>query len=158
MKKWLFIASILALSTGMQASIDGIYMLPKNTQGKQSIIEIFQKDGKYYGVGFALKDGQEITALDSKNPDKKLQNRPIRGSVFLWLECQQDACNGKIYSFDKGKVYPTKVSLQGEKLQVKIDVMFGPTFEWTKLNKEESEAFNNKRLNTNILDVSMLKN
>lgn len=158
MKKWISIVSILALSTSMQANVDGIYILPKNTEGRQSIVEIFQKDGKYYGVGFASKDGQEINTLDSKNPDKKLQNRPIKGSVFLWLECKQDACSGKIYSFDKGKVYPTKTTLQGEKLQVKIDVMFGPTFEWTKLDKEESKAFDSKRLDTNALDVSMLKN
>lgn len=139
----------------MQANISGIYMLPENTEGEQSIVEIFQKNGQYYGVGFALKDGKENTLLDSKNPNKKLQNRPIKGSVFLWLNCQQETCSGNIYSFHKGRMYPIKALAKQEKLQIKIDVIFGPTFEWIKLSKEESKEFDSKRLDINTIDVSM---
>ena len=146
------------LSISANAAVHGIYVLPKNDKGKESLVEIFEKNGKLYGVGFGTKDGSPNTDVDSKNPDKKMQNRPVRGSVFLEMSCKSDdTCVGKVYSFDKGKVYPIKTTLKNNLLQIKVDVLFGPTLEWKKLNEAESAPFNDKRLDVSTLDTTMPK-
>lgn len=69
-------------------------------QGQRSIVEIFEKKVKLYAVGFAHNDGSINTDVDSKNPNKSLQKRSIRGSVFVEMKCQSDTtCVGKIYRF-----------------------------------------------------------
>ena len=126
------------LSISANAAVHGIYVLPK--------------------IGFWAKDGSPNTDVDSKNPDKKMQNRPVRGSVFLEMSCKSDdTCVGKVYSFDKGKVYPIKTTLKNNLLQIKVDVLFGPTLEWKKLNEAESAPFNDKRLDVSTLDTTMPK-
>lgn len=140
------------------AVVHGIYLLPKDDKGKESLVEIFEKNGKLYAVGFANKDGSINMELDSKNPDKTMQNRPVRGSVFLEMKCKNDdTCVGKIYSFDKGKVYPIKTTLKNNILQIKIDMLFAPTLEWKKLSERESAPFADKRLDINSLDISISK-
>lgn len=138
----------------LSAAVHGIYLLPKNDKGKESVVEIFEKNGKFYGVGFANKDGSVNTELDSKNPNKALQNRPVRGSVFLEMSCKSDeSCVGRIYSFDKGKIYPIKSSLKNDNLSIKIDVLFGPTLEWQKLSEQQAKPFADKRLDVQSLDT-----
>ncbi len=140
----------------LSAAVHGIYLLPKNDKGKESVVEIFEKNGKFYGVGFANKDGSVNTELDSKNPNKALQSRSVRGSVFLEMSCKSDdTCVGRIYSFDKGKTYPIKSSLKNDKLFIKIDMLFAPTLEWQKLSEEQAKPFMDKRLDVQSLDTTM---
>lgn len=151
MKKIIFGLVFINICFG---DIAGIYQMPKNNQGKESIVEIFQRDNMYYGVGFSSKNGDMKDALDSNNPDKSLRSRHISGSVFLWLDCKETECSGHIYSFEKGKTYPTLVSLKENELTIKIDVFFGPTFKWKKLNAEEMAPFLPNKLDTTSLDIS----
>lgn len=157
-KRFIILCFLSIVSISANAAMPGVYLLPKDNKGKKSLVEIFEKSGKFYGVGFATKDGSIDNDVDSKNPDKTMKNRPIRGSVFLEMSCKEnDTCVGKIYSFDKGKVYPIKTTLKNNVLQIKIDVLFAPTLEWKKLSDTESAPFNDKRLDTNKLDTTMPK-
>ncbi len=132
--------------------ISGIYLLPKDSNNKQSIVEIFEKNNKFYGFGFATTDGINNN-LDTKNPDKKLQNRPIRGSVFINIECNESKCTGEIYSFEKGKTYPIKVSTNNNTLEIKVDVLFGPTFIWEKLDNKEASKYEDRRIDINKIEI-----
>ncbi|WP_395002097.1 DUF2147 domain-containing protein [uncultured Helicobacter sp.] len=155
----MFLKMLMAGCLGMvslNAAVSGIYLLPKDDKGKGSVAEIFEKNGRFYGVGFAASDGSVNTDVDSKNPNKALQSRPVRGSVFLEMSCKSDdTCVGRMYSFDKGKIYPIKSSLKNDNLSIKIDVLFGPTLEWQKLSEEQAKPFADKRLDVQSLDTKM---
>lgn len=154
MKK--LIALCIVSFASMNAAINGIYLLPKNDKGKESIVEIFEKNAKLYAVGFANNDGSINTDVDSKNPNKSLQKRPIRGSVFVEMKCQSDTtCVGKIYSFDRGATYPIKATYANDTLSIKVDTFFGPIFEWKKLTQAQAMRFEDKRLDTANLDTTM---
>ncbi len=120
------------------------------------MIEIFEKNGKFYAVGFAISDGSTNTELDSKNPNKALQSRPVHGSVFLEMTCKSnDTCVGRVYSFDKGKIYPIKGTLKNGIFSLKVNMLWGPTLEWKRLSEEQAKPFVNKRLNVQSLDTTM---
>lgn len=132
--------------------INGIYLLPKDSKDKQSVVEIFSKNKAFYGVGFTTTNGINKD-VDSNNPNKSLQNRPIRGSIFLNMKCNNNKCNGKIYSFEKGKTYPIKAMLKNNTLEIKVDVLFGPMFIWQKLDETQALKYNNERLDINALEL-----
>lgn len=148
----LIISSVFAFGN----DVAGIYLLPKDSKNRQSIVEIFEKDNKFYGFGFATTDGIN-TDLDVNNPDERLKNRPIRGSIFLNMDCANSQCIGKIYSFEKGKTYPIKTKLKNNNtLEIKVDVFFGPTLVWEKLDNTESSKYDNRKLDKNKIEIMEL--
>lgn len=144
----LMISAVIAFAN----DVSGIYLLPKDSKDRQSVVEIFSKNETFYGVGFATADGIS-NELDSNNPDKNLQNRPIRGSVFLNMKCNNNECNGKIYSFEKGKTYPIKAMLKNNALEIKVDVLFGPKLIWQKLDNTQAAKYDDRRLDVNTLEL-----
>lgn len=134
--------------------ITGFYLLPKDSKERQSVVEIFSKNNKFYGVGFTTTKGIN-NDLDSKNPNPSMRSRHVRGSVFLELECSNMECKGNIYSFEKGKTYPTKVVLRDNKLEFAINVLFGPTFIWEKLNDMQMMPYQDERLDTSKLNTKL---
>ncbi|GAB0173829.1 DUF2147 domain-containing protein [Helicobacter trogontum] len=143
---------IMSMTFAFANDISGIYLLPKDSKNRQSIVEVFNKNERFYGVGFSTTNGIN-NDLDLNNPDKKLQNRPIRGSVFLNLNCFETPCTGQIYSFEKGKTYPVKATLTNNTLEIKVDAFFGPTLIWEKLDKSQAAKYENQRLDVNSLEL-----
>lgn len=137
--------------------ISGVYAVIAN--GDESYVEVFQKNKKYYAVGFANKSGKS-GGNDVKNPNEKLRNRPIQGAVFLWglsFKKDKEYTGGKLYNFSNGMQYYVSVKQQenGIKLRISKDAsgLFGKSVEWRKLNDKEIAPYANKRLNVDNLQL-----
>ncbi len=129
MRKTLSFFVLVLLGTALYAQnadkVVGVWL----TQDGDSKVTI-SKDasGKYNGVitwlKEPLKDGKP--KVDDKNPDKKLQNRPVNGlrilEGFEFNQKNNEWINGKIYDPKEGKTYkclmwfdkdPNKLSVKG---------------------------------------------
>jgi uncharacterized protein (DUF2147 family) len=107
-----------------------------------AIIEIYQRDSKYFGKITWLKDplndkGKPQT--DENNPDPKLRKRSIMGLVILRdLVYDRDNLwiNGMIYDPDSGDDYNCKMSLKDNNtIELRGYVgfpLFGRTEVWTR--------------------------
>lgn len=85
---------------------------------KSSKIEIFKtKDGNFAGRIIWLKEPNTTDGkakLDSKNPDAKLQKRPLMNLVILTglkADGKSKYVSGKIYDPKSGKTYSAKAEL-----------------------------------------------
>lgn len=119
------------------------------TDGGQSKIEIFKKDGKYFGKISWLKepngpDGQP--KVDNNNPDEARKKDPIVGLVLLkefTFDGEGAWKNGEIYDPESGKTYKCTMKINEEgKLDVRgyIGVpAFGRSTVWSRPPKEESK-------------------
>lgn len=133
-----FLLTVFAFGEG----ISGYYLLEKDDEGKQAIIEIFEKDGKYYAYGIGNNDG--TFSRDVNNPDEKLKGRSLRGVVFMWglIQDGNEWDDGKIYNTSNGKTYSASAKLEGDTLKVKATVWgFGKTLTWKKLGTEDVIPF-----------------
>lgn len=113
------------------------------TSNKESIIQIYKTaSGSYQGKIVWLKNANDEGAkpkTDSKNPDKKLRNRPLMNLVVLSNLAQNKKNNydgGKIYDPQSGKTYSCKAELSDAntlKLRGFIGVsLIGRTETWTR--------------------------
>ncbi|MFH2096581.1 MAG: DUF2147 domain-containing protein [Bacteroidota bacterium] len=115
------------------------------TEENKSIVEVFEKDGKYYGRIIWLKEPNDDDGLpkkDTKNPSEKLRDRPIKGIVFMKGFEYKDGKweNGKVYDPESGNLYSGTLKL------ITIDEMdlrgyigislLGRTSKWTRYKKE----------------------
>lgn len=112
------------------------------TEENKSVISIFKKGEKYYGKIISLKEpndehGQPKT--DKENPDEDLQNRPVKGIVFLTdFEYTGDNVweNGKVYDPESGNTYSGKLTLVNKntiKARGFIGIsLIGRTTTWTR--------------------------
>lgn len=83
------------------------------TQDKDSHVEIFKQGNKYYGKIIWLSEPiDSVTGkpkVDDKNPNAKLQHRPIMGlellKNFVYNADDKEWENGKIYDPKKGSTY-----------------------------------------------------
>ena len=127
------------------AGLAGYYETHKpKGEGKQSIVEIFEKNGKYYGYGFAHSDGSK-SLKDVNNPDEKLRSRDLTGTIFLYDVV--DDGNGKysggyIYNFVVGKTYYLTIKDEGKDtitLTGSIDKsgFLNKKYIWKRLSDEE---------------------
>lgn len=137
--------------------IAGIYAI--SFESTESYVEIFKKNGKYYGVGFANKDGSP-GGKDKNNPDPKLRERDLHKAVFLYNlveEKDNKFEDGKIYNYKDGKTYHASAKLVGNTLEIKASKdsmgIFGRTLKWRKLSNSEVSAIQSKRLDVNTLQI-----
>ncbi len=111
-----------------------------NTE-KTAKIQIYKaRDGNFYGKIVWLKiptvDGKP--KVDVHNPDKNRQNDPIMGLLILKgfkKDGEHGYEDGTIYDPKNGKTYSCKMTLDGDKLDVRGYVGFsllGRTEHWTK--------------------------
>lgn len=103
------------------------------TEGGESQVEIYQSGNKLNGMIVWLKSGDG--KLDTKNPDKKLQNRKLVGTNILTGLAKNGEKweGGKIYNPKNGKTYKCTMWLEGNDLKVRGYVaMFYETQTWTK--------------------------
>lgn len=153
---WCFF--VLSFSFVMFASdISGVYAVP--SEDDESYVEIFQKNNKFYGVGFANKSGKD-SGKDEKNPNTKLRDRKIGGSVFLWDLKHEEGnkyYNGKLYNFQNGKTYHVSAEMNNDKLKLRVSKdkkgIFGKTLLWRKMSNKEIAPYQGKRLNIESLQL-----
>ena len=120
------------------AAITGTWLV----QDGSAKIKIEKSNGKFIGKIVWLnppndKNGKPL--LDSKNPDKSLQSRPLLGLCLLY-DFVYDGDNlwsgGTIYDADSGKTYSCKITLKDNKtMEVRGYVgisLFGRTDTWTR--------------------------
>ena len=116
-----------------------------DTGEEKSQVQIFKAtNGKYYGKIVWLKEPNKNgkPKVDDKNPDAKLQNRPIMGlqilKDFKYNSSDNEWSDGTIYNPSSGKTYncymnfetPTRLKIRG---YIGASWMgLGKTAYWTK--------------------------
>ena len=109
--------------------IVGYYLTYDDETGaEKSQVQIFKAtNGKYYGKIVWLKEPNKNgkPKVDDKNPDSKLQNRPVMGlqilKDFTYDAGDNEWSNGTIYNPSSGKTYncymnfesPTRLKIRG---------------------------------------------
>ena len=106
---------------------------------KNAKIHIYKaRDGKFYGkiAWLRVPDRNGKPKVDERNPDPKKRTQPIMGLVILrGFEKDEDGQyeDGTIYDPKSGKTYSAKMTLKGNKLDVRGYVgisMIGRTTTW----------------------------
>jgi uncharacterized protein (DUF2147 family) len=148
------LAAILALAAVPSLAVDGnsvvgVWATPLGTEDGGARIEVYEKDGKYFGKIIWLEkpiyppdDEQGMAGqdkVDRENPDASLRTRPIIDLEMMFnFEYAGDGKwkNGTIYAPDEGKTYKCKMTLEGnDTLKVRgfIGVsLLGRTEVWTR--------------------------
>ncbi|MGL1903373.1 MAG: DUF2147 domain-containing protein [Fibrobacterales bacterium] len=111
------------------------------TKDNESIVELFQKKNKIYGVIRWLKDPLDsngIPKVDSNNPDTSLRNTPIIDLEILKdFEFDDDELEeGTVYDPNNGKTYSCEMKIQKSILKVRGYIGFsliGRTAEWVRV-------------------------
>lgn len=92
--------------------IVGYWLTPKDKQfGRESIMEIVKKDGKYFGYKVVFLDSLP-SQKDMKNERYSLRDRNILGSIYIYdLEknAQDSYIKGRYYDFDIGKTFYLRI-------------------------------------------------
>ncbi len=135
---WFSMAQVFAFAPPGADAIVGVWL----TQDEDGKIEIYKKEGKYYGKliwGKELKDADGKLKLDKENPDKELRSRTLKGLVLLKgfiYNGDNEWEKGKIYDPQNGKTYNCTMELSGDELKVTGYIGFswiGRTVTWTKV-------------------------
>jgi uncharacterized protein (DUF2147 family) len=115
-------------------------------ENKSSKVQIYQgQDGKFYGKIVWLSEPIDKNTgkpqLDVENPDPKLRSNPVQGMLILkgFVPDLQDKnlyIGGTVYDPDSGKTYCGKITLRGNKLDLRGFLcsfsLFGRTETWTE--------------------------
>ena len=128
----------LAQSSNSHDGIIGTWLV-QDGSGKVKIEKI---NGKFSGKLVWIKQSTDKSGkpvLDSKNPDKSLQNRPQLGLPLLQnfiYDSDNVWTDGTIYDPDSGKTYSCKITLKNNGImEVRGYVgisLFGRTDTWTR--------------------------
>ncbi len=99
------------------------------TNEPKSIVQIFEKDGKYFGkiIKLFLKDGDDQNpTCDKCDSDDPRKDQPSLGmEIIQGLQEYEGAYSwGTILDPGKGKVYKCKLWVEDEKLQVQGSFLF----------------------------------
>jgi len=120
----LFTLAVAQPGQAVADKIIGTYWSPK----KDAKIEIYKKDGRYFGKSIWLLTGRR----DLKNPNTSLRERELVGVELFTNFLYKDGAyeDGKIYDPESGKTYDCKMSFNGKNLKVRGYVgisLFGRT-------------------------------
>jgi uncharacterized protein (DUF2147 family) len=111
------------------------------SENNESLIEIYQKNNKFYGKLIWLKEPNRNgkPKMDDKNPDTKLQSRPLLDLVILkdfTFNGSDEWEDGKIYDPKSGKTYDCFMKLDNKnKLKIRGYIgisLIGRTSYWTR--------------------------
>lgn len=79
----------------------------------KSVVQIYKNKSKYYGKMIWLQEPNDENGnskKDKNNPNKDLQNRTIKGTVFMNFVYDKDSkWYGEIYNFRDGKIYNANI-------------------------------------------------
>ena len=108
------------------------------TKDDEAHVEIYERDGRYFGKFVGFKNPADREGRDVKNPDPALRDRLLLGSDFI-LDFEFDGRKwkkGRIYNPENGKRYKADLELKEGKLKVRgwIGVrLLGRTVTWTRV-------------------------
>lgn len=113
------------------------------TDGKESVIEVYKKNNKYYGKIVWMEEPKNEDGTikrDIENPDEDLRNRPLKGlEIMKGLEYDADDKewkDGEIYDPENGKTYSCQAELDGRDvlaLRGYLGIsLIGRTTEWIR--------------------------
>ena len=139
----LAISMTFATSVNAQSKADkiiGYYLTYDDETGaEKSQVQIYKDaNGKYFGKIVWLKEPNKDgkPKVDDKNPDAKLQNRPIIGLVMLkgfkYDESENEWSDGSIYNPTSGKTYNSYINFESA-TKVKVRGFIGAS--WMGLGK-----------------------
>ncbi|HPI51598.1 MAG TPA: DUF2147 domain-containing protein [Smithellaceae bacterium] len=135
----LLVASFLPAGHAADPSIAGVWSLPVlkgKDKGKERFqVEIFEKDGVYYGKIVKLTSLPE-NALCTKCK-KERKDKPLMGMLMLW-NLKKEAgryVEGKIYDVEAGKEYKCSiVQITPDRLKITASVLFlSESHYWTRV-------------------------
>lgn len=155
------ISGVLAL---FAEGLNGYYITHIGDSGRQSIVEFFEKNGKFYAYGFANVDGSG-PKKDINNQNPALRERFDKGAVFVYGLKQTKAdvfSGGEVYNYDDGKTYSLKITKEKNgnlTLRASIDKMgmMGKTLEWIPLTQEQINHYLPEKPDFNVV-LESLKN
>ncbi|TXE81298.1 DUF2147 domain-containing protein [Campylobacter peloridis] len=140
--KFLFLCFIANFA---YANIIGYYILEKDEDNKQAIVEIIKHNDKYYA--YAL-------GYDDKSYGK------YKNTIFMWnLEQidQNNFDNGKMLNIKNNKIYNIKAYYDKDCLNIKIKLIFGPVLKWKKISNDEFDKYKFVKPNINEIISDFLK-
>jgi len=131
------------IATAQSEKIIGVWW----NEEKTSRVEVFEKNGKYFGKVIFLKNNTNpdgsTPRLDYNNPDKNLQKRELIGTLILknliWDDDDNEWDDGEIYDPKSGNTYSCYAKLEKDgKLFIKGYVLgmpfLGRSTLWTRYN------------------------
>ncbi len=131
--------TLFVVGVSGQVTADDIVGLWDTNDGAE--VEIYERDGIYYGRFARFYDDPPAGGIDSHNPDLSLRTRSLVGADFIlkfeFLDGKWK--NGRIYNPENGKDYEADLELDGEVLKVRGWLWFrllGRTVRWTRIAKE----------------------
>ena len=131
--------TLFVVGVSGQVTADDIVGLWDTNDGAE--VEIYERDGIYYGRFARFYDDPPAGGIDSHNPDLSLRTRSLVGADFILKFEFLDGKwrNGRIYNPENGKDYEADLELDGEVLKVRGWLWFrllGRTVRWTRIAKE----------------------
>ena len=131
--------TLFVVGVSGQVTADDIVGLWDTNDGAE--VEIYERDGSYYGRFARFYDDPPAGGIDSHNPDPTLRTRSLVGADFILKFEFLDGKwrNGRIYNPENGKDYEADLELDGEVLKVRGWLWFrllGRTVRWTRIAKE----------------------
>ncbi len=135
------IAFLLMFSFNVKAEKSEDILGQWYSENNESLIEIYQKNNKFYGKLIWLKEPNRNgkPKMDDKNPDTKLQSRPLLDLVILkdfTFNGSDEWEDGKIYDPKSGKTYDCFMKLDNKnKLKIRGYIgisLIGRTSYWTR--------------------------
>ena len=135
----LLVASFLPAGHAADPSIAGVWSLPVlkgKDKGKERFqVEIFEKDGVYYGKIVKLTLLPE-NALCTKCK-KERKDKPLMGMLILW-NLKKEAgryVEGKIYDVEAGKEYKCSIAqITPDRLKITASLLFlSESHYWTRV-------------------------
>tara|TARA_B110000014_G_scaffold251752_1_gene229307 strand:+ start:263 stop:733 length:471 start_codon:yes stop_codon:yes gene_type:complete len=131
--------TLFVVGVSGQVTADDIVGLWDTNDGAE--VEIYERDGIYYGRFARFYDDPPAGGIDSHNPDLSLRTRSLVGADFIlkfeFLDGKWK--NGRIYNPENGKDYEADLELDGEVLKVRGWLWFrllGRTVRWTRIAEE----------------------
>jgi uncharacterized protein (DUF2147 family) len=131
MRRAAVLVALLALAAvpvlaGEGDAVVGVWATELGTEDGGAHIQVYQKDGKYFGKIIWLEkpvypadDDQGMAGqekVDRENPEESLRQRPVIGLEMMFdFEYAGDGKwkGGTIYAPDEGKTYKCKMTLEG---------------------------------------------
>lgn len=113
-----------------QSSVLGLWKTIDDESGKEkSVVEIFEKDGMYYGKVVKLfreADEDENPLCDECSTDDDRYNQPVIGmEIIRDLKKDDDEFqDGTIMDPENGNIYDCKLWIEDDKLQVRGYIAF----------------------------------
>ncbi|MCF8308758.1 MAG: DUF2147 domain-containing protein [Bacteroidales bacterium] len=144
MKKTIFLlfTIIAPILLAAQTDADAVTGLWYNEE-KDARFRIYEEDGKYFAKIVWLEEPidpeTDEPKLDDENPDEDLQDRPIKGLVFMKdfvYDGDGEWEDGEIYDPKSGKTYDCYIEMKSpDKLKVRGYIgisLLGRTQYWTR--------------------------